>query len=501
MATTSTPASSPQALQAFGHATPQQLFRARCAEWAAQPALRHKQKGIWASTTWGQYYAQARAVGLALADLGLHRGDAIAVLSENRPEWLYADMGAQCLGILSTGIYPTSSPEQVQYILNDAGVRVLFVENQEQYDKAVAVRADCPALERIVITNLKGLRGLADPMVGDLRAVPGPGAGAGRAPGSTFRAGHRCRHAGRHRLPGLHLGHHGCTQGRDDVQPQPGVPDRQRKPVPRPAAAGPHPVVPAAVPHRRTHEHGLQPAGAGPDRAFPRECGHRVQRCARSGAAPDLRPTTLLGEAVLAGDAVHAGCHSHGAARLCPGAGRRRRTGAGAARRRAGDRLACHAVRLDAETGVVQPAQFPGPAEHQDSHDWRSPRATRPAALVHGRGYRSARGLRHDRDLRLLHLDATRPHQDRHGRRTRARHRDPPGRRQRSTGAWPQRVCRLLETARQDPRGHRRRGLAAHRRLRRDRRRRLPGYPGPAEGHHHHLGRQEHHARATSRAT
>jgi len=161
---TTTPAS-PNPLQAFGHATPQQLFRARCAEWARQPALRHKQKGIWASTTWGQYYAHARAVGLALADLGLQRGDAIAVLSENRPEWLYADMGAQCMGILSTGIYPTSSPEQVQYILNDAGVRVLFVENQEQYDKAVAVRADCPALERIVITNLKGLRGLADPMV------------------------------------------------------------------------------------------------------------------------------------------------------------------------------------------------------------------------------------------------------------------------------------------------------------------------------------------------
>jgi long-chain acyl-CoA synthetase len=161
---TSTAAS--DALKAYGHATPQNLFRARCVEWAAQPALRHKRKGIWASTTWAQYYEHARAVGLALADLGLRRGEAIAILSENRPEWLYADMGAQCMGILSTGIYPTSSAEQVQYILNDAGVRVLFVENQEQYDKAVAVRGDCPALQRIVITDLKGLRGLTDPMVG-----------------------------------------------------------------------------------------------------------------------------------------------------------------------------------------------------------------------------------------------------------------------------------------------------------------------------------------------
>ena len=152
-------------LQAYGCDTPQRLFRARAQAWAAQPALRHKQKGIWASTSWADYYARARALALALADLGLRRGDAIAILSENRPEWLYADMGAQCMGILSTGIYPTSSPEQVLYILNDADVRVLFVENQEQYDKAVAVRSQCPHLQRIVITHLKGLRGLQDPMV------------------------------------------------------------------------------------------------------------------------------------------------------------------------------------------------------------------------------------------------------------------------------------------------------------------------------------------------
>jgi long-chain acyl-CoA synthetase len=152
------------ALLAYGFETPQKLFRARCREWASMPALRHKQKGIWASTTWAEYYTHARAIGLALADLGLKRGEAIAVLSENRPEWLFADMGAQCMGMLSTGIYPTSSPEQVRHILVDAGVRVLFVENQEQYDKAVAVRHDCPLLKHIVITHLKGLRGLSDPM-------------------------------------------------------------------------------------------------------------------------------------------------------------------------------------------------------------------------------------------------------------------------------------------------------------------------------------------------
>ena len=155
----------PLPVVAYGHDTPHKLFRARSQQWARQPALRHKKKGIWVSTSWAHYYANARAIGLALADLGLQRGDAVAILSENRPEWLYADMGAQCMGILCAGIYPTSSPEQVQYIVNDAQAQVLFVENQEQYDKVTAIRQDCPALQRIVITNNKGLRELDDTMV------------------------------------------------------------------------------------------------------------------------------------------------------------------------------------------------------------------------------------------------------------------------------------------------------------------------------------------------
>lgn len=160
-------ANPPTPILAYGHDTAPKLFRARCRQWAANPALRHKRKGIWSSATWAQYYENVRAVGLALDELGLRRGDAIAILSENRPEWLYADLGAQCMGILSTGIYPTASPEQVQFILNDARVSALFVENQEQYDKAVAIRHLCPTLRHIVITDLKGLRGLADPMTTD----------------------------------------------------------------------------------------------------------------------------------------------------------------------------------------------------------------------------------------------------------------------------------------------------------------------------------------------
>ncbi len=147
-----------------GADTPAKVLRSRCAEWADKPALRRKEKGIWHTTTWGQYYANVRAVALALSDLGLVRGDVVGVLAENRPEWLYADVAAQCMGMIGNGLYPTSSPEQVEYILTHSGTRVVFVEDGEQLDKVLAVRARCPRLIKIVVMDLTGLRTLSDPM-------------------------------------------------------------------------------------------------------------------------------------------------------------------------------------------------------------------------------------------------------------------------------------------------------------------------------------------------
>ena len=155
-------ASQPQFLD---EATPGRVFRRRCREWAEQPALRRKHRGLWQTVTWRTYYDNARAIGLALTALGLGRGDVVCVLCENRPEWLYVDMAAQCMGMVGNGIYPTSSPGQVQHVLHDSGTRVLFVENQEQLEKALQVRAQCPRLLRIVVLDPEGLRGLDDPAV------------------------------------------------------------------------------------------------------------------------------------------------------------------------------------------------------------------------------------------------------------------------------------------------------------------------------------------------
>ncbi len=149
----------------LGQDTAPRVLRQRCAEWGERPALRHKRRGLWQTVSWSGYYANVRAIGLALADMGLVRGDVVSVLAENRPEWLYADLAAQCMGMVGNGIYPTSSPGQVQHVLADSGARVLFVENQEQLEKALAVRADCPQLARIVVMEREGLRGFQDPQV------------------------------------------------------------------------------------------------------------------------------------------------------------------------------------------------------------------------------------------------------------------------------------------------------------------------------------------------
>ena len=153
------------AISYLGEDTPAKVFRQRCRTWADQPALRHKQRGLWQSTTWAQYFARARATGLAMQALGLERGQVVCVLAENRPEWLYVDMGAQCMGLVGNGVYPTSSAGQLQHILMDSDSRLLFVENQEQLDKALEIRTQCPQLQRIVVMDREGLRGFSDPDV------------------------------------------------------------------------------------------------------------------------------------------------------------------------------------------------------------------------------------------------------------------------------------------------------------------------------------------------
>lgn len=159
------------ALPPGGVATLPQWWRQRCTQWAAQPALRHKRLGIWTTMDWSRYFDEARALGLALDAAGLQPGEVVSILSHNRPEWLCMDLAAQAMGFVSHGLYPSSSGEEVAHALQEAGTRVLLVENAEQLMKALQARGRCPALRRICVIDDRGLRGLADPAVGTYAAL------------------------------------------------------------------------------------------------------------------------------------------------------------------------------------------------------------------------------------------------------------------------------------------------------------------------------------------
>ncbi|MEW6642848.1 MAG: AMP-binding protein [Pseudomonadota bacterium] len=130
-----------------------------------RPALREKTFGIWQAVSWRQWLQTSREIAYALHAVGFRPGDVASIMANPLPEWVYADIGVLCAGGVSSGIYPTDSASQVQYLVNDSRTRVIFVEDEEQLDKVLACRASCPTLEKIVVFDMEGLHGFSDPMV------------------------------------------------------------------------------------------------------------------------------------------------------------------------------------------------------------------------------------------------------------------------------------------------------------------------------------------------
>ena len=140
------------------------LFWKRVGDWSGRVALREKDFGIWNEYSWADYGEQARLVGLGLKALGLKRGDVCSVAGEVCKEWVFADLGINCIGGVTNGVYPTDAPSQVEYLVNDSGTRFYFAEDEEQLDKILDVRERTPTLEKIVIFDMEGLRNFRDGM-------------------------------------------------------------------------------------------------------------------------------------------------------------------------------------------------------------------------------------------------------------------------------------------------------------------------------------------------
>ncbi|WP_228266630.1 AMP-binding protein [Ornithinimicrobium ciconiae] len=127
-------------------------------------AMQEKQYGIWQPITWAGYAERVKDTAHGLAALGIERGEIVAVLGDNRPEWLIAELAAQSMGCAVVGIYPTSIGEELRHILTTARARVVVAEDQEQVDKLLRLLdeedpADSEPLliERIVYYDPHGL--------------------------------------------------------------------------------------------------------------------------------------------------------------------------------------------------------------------------------------------------------------------------------------------------------------------------------------------------------
>ncbi len=134
------------------------MLQQNAQKWADKVALRHKDLGRWCEYTWSEYADRAAAAGLGLLASGVQPGDKVAIIGENRPEWLFADIGAQGIGAVTVGVYSTSPAAEVEYILDHSGSVVAVVEDEEQLDKVLQVRERLPLLKTIVLIEPRGAR-------------------------------------------------------------------------------------------------------------------------------------------------------------------------------------------------------------------------------------------------------------------------------------------------------------------------------------------------------
>ncbi len=133
--------------------------------------MREKSLGLWHAWTWNEAGRAVREVAMGMAALGFEVGETASILSNTNVEWLVCDLAVLSAGGVTNGIYPTDAAGQVHYLCEDSGSAMLFVEDEEQLDKALEVRARLPKLRKIVVFDMEGLHRFEDPMVISIEAL------------------------------------------------------------------------------------------------------------------------------------------------------------------------------------------------------------------------------------------------------------------------------------------------------------------------------------------
>jgi long-chain acyl-CoA synthetase len=147
------------------------MFANAVRERGYQIALREKDFGIWKAVTWNELGQIAKEIGLGLAALGFEPGERISILANTVKEWMFTDLAALGAAGVVNGIYPTDSSAQCEYLINDSQSVYVFVEDEEQLDKILDIRARTPQLRKIIVFDMEGLLRFSDPQVIGLDAL------------------------------------------------------------------------------------------------------------------------------------------------------------------------------------------------------------------------------------------------------------------------------------------------------------------------------------------
>lgn len=148
------------------------LFVRQCTKFGEKKvAMREKEYGIWRPISWIQYLENVRHIALGMVSLGLKANDKVIMIGDNRPEALWTEMAAMCVGGIGVWLFQDSLMDEVQYIVDHSDSKFYVAEGQEEVDKALAIRDQCPKLEKIIWDDPKGLRHYDDPMLISLKDV------------------------------------------------------------------------------------------------------------------------------------------------------------------------------------------------------------------------------------------------------------------------------------------------------------------------------------------
>lgn len=139
------------------------LLLHNAANWPNDIAMREKEFGIWNEITWAGYRDQVRLVALGLKSLGLKRGEVVAIIGRNRPNWVWSELAAHCLGCSTLGIYEDVLATEAAYLIGFARAAIVICEDEEQVDKMLDLGEAGRSVRHIVYHDDRGLRAYDDP--------------------------------------------------------------------------------------------------------------------------------------------------------------------------------------------------------------------------------------------------------------------------------------------------------------------------------------------------